>query len=435
MLSEKILVKINHKFYYGWVIVFVAALSQFFSGPGQTFSVSIFINSYIEDFEWSRSTVSSFYSFATLTSGLILFNIGRLVDKKGHKAIIPLVGIILSLACFFSGIITNYVMLFLSFFMLRFFGQGSLTLLPSTLVPKWFIKRRGIALSITSIGLVVSSAMLPLINNYLISMYSWRFTWWFWGFIVLLVFVPLSRILTVNKPQDIDLESDDKYIQSKETKRVNKTHDENKSEEEDLSKDKYTQNSWTVKEAFRTRAFWFMLFAQGIPPMVLTGVTFHFVSIIGQKGFEDSFAAILLSVIAIVSFAFTFLAGYILDKVKVHLIIAVIFLVHIISLLILLYGQSYMALVLFAGLTGVTIGFRDVSSNVLWANYYGQKNLGSIRGLTMTSVVVGSAFGPLPFGFAFDNHGSYTEIILVMILFHVLGFFASILSPPPKKEC
>jgi len=33
------------KLFYGWIIVAVAGLGAFFSGPGQTFSVSIFINS------------------------------------------------------------------------------------------------------------------------------------------------------------------------------------------------------------------------------------------------------------------------------------------------------------------------------------------------------------------------------------------------------
>ena len=57
---------IHTPFYYGWVIVILAGLSHFFSGPGQTYSNAIFIDYYIEEFGWSRSTVSGIYSSATL---------------------------------------------------------------------------------------------------------------------------------------------------------------------------------------------------------------------------------------------------------------------------------------------------------------------------------------------------------------------------------
>jgi len=66
------------KFYYGWIIVALAALSIFFSGPGQTYSISIFINEYVSVFGWSRTFISSLYSGATILSGTLLFIIGSI---------------------------------------------------------------------------------------------------------------------------------------------------------------------------------------------------------------------------------------------------------------------------------------------------------------------------------------------------------------------
>ncbi len=45
--------KINKTFYYGWVILLLSALSTFFSSPGQTYSISTFIDSYIKEFGYS----------------------------------------------------------------------------------------------------------------------------------------------------------------------------------------------------------------------------------------------------------------------------------------------------------------------------------------------------------------------------------------------
>src|SRR6056297_3581503 len=104
------------KIYYGWVIVIIAGFGAFFSGPGQTYSVSIFINSYVDGFGWSRSLVSGYYSFATL---------------------------------------------FVGFFFLRLMGQGSISLLPSTLVARWFSRQRVKALSVRALGGVIGSALCP----------------------------------------------------------------------------------------------------------------------------------------------------------------------------------------------------------------------------------------------------------------------------------
>jgi MFS family permease len=431
--------------HYGWVIVFIAALTQFFSGPGQTFSTSIFINSYIQDFGWSRSLISGIYSVATLASGFLLFIIGRLIDKHGHKTITPLIGFLLGLACLWSSFISNIYMLFLSFFMLRFFGQGSMTLLPATLVPKWFVKRRGFALSLMTLGIITSSALVPILNNFIIHTYNWRVAWRFWTMMLWLVFVPIAFIWIHNKPEDLGLLPDNQEgfpSNNSESNHsptlinslsIDKEEEEEEEEEEDIQREK-KEISWTLQEAMRTRSFWFMMFAGAIYPMVITGLTFHFISIIMEKGFSNDFAAMLLSITAIVSFPFTFIAGFILDQLKVHLVIAFSFILNVLGLILLIQGQTHPLFILFAVITGITLGFQNVSSNVLWVNYYGQKYLGSIRSLTMSGMVLGSALGPLPFGIFYDRFGGYSQILVIMILFNLLAFLASFLSPAPKKE-
>ncbi|ENH95815.1 MFS-type transporter [Gracilibacillus halophilus YIM-C55.5] len=72
------------RFYYGWFIVFIGALGVFFSGPGQTYSNSMFVDEYIKEFDWSRSEVSSLYSIATLVAGFIMMGVGRFIDRFGN---------------------------------------------------------------------------------------------------------------------------------------------------------------------------------------------------------------------------------------------------------------------------------------------------------------------------------------------------------------
>src|SRR6056297_1946766 len=163
---------IKTPFYYGWIILAVAALGLFFSGPGQTYSISIFIDHYIAKFNWSRSLISSFYSIATLISGLILTFVGRYIDKLGHRKMTTVVSLLFGLACIGMSFVFNPLMIFVGFFLLRLLGQGSMTLLPQTLIPHWFKQKRGLALSLLGMGGVISSSLLPPLNNWLIYTYG-----------------------------------------------------------------------------------------------------------------------------------------------------------------------------------------------------------------------------------------------------------------------
>jgi len=52
----------------------------------------------------------------------------------------------------------------------------------------------------------------------------------------------------------------------------------------------------------------------------------------------------------------------------------------------------------------------------------------------MTAMVLGSAFGPLPFGAAYDLFGGYTEVLLIIIILPILASIASFMSPPPNYD-
>lgn len=406
--------------FYGWTIVGIAAVCMFFSGVGQTFAVSIFITSYVEDFGWSRSLVSGYYSVATMVAGLLLPLVGRMVDKGGHRKLITVVSALLGLACLWMSFVTRPVMLFVGLLFLRLFGQGSMMLIPSTLVPQWFVRSRGKALSFMAVGGVVGAGVLPPLNNWLATTFGMGNTWRIWAVLLIGFMAPLGWHLVRNLPEEIGEIPDGRRNASQE--RDNPKY---------MNRIPVSEASWTLKEAMATRAFWFMLFCMVVAAMVNTGITFHIVSIMGSKGHSSAFAAMVLSITALIQFPLTFVAGYVVDRVKVSYVKAASFVVLLAAMTMLLASESRYALILFALVHGVFTVFDTVSTGVLWPNYFGRKNLGSIRSIAMTAMVIGSALGPLPFGYAYDIFQGYTEILLFMMVFPVLAIFAAFLSPIP----
>lgn len=409
----------NLPFFYGWVIVFVSGLGIFFSGPGQTYNVSIFINSFIKDFSLSRSLVSLLYSLGSIFAGLVISLIGKKIDQVGHRKMATLIIIVFGAVLFSMSFIMNPFTLFLGFFLIRLLGMGSMVLWPSTLVPKWFEIKRGRALSMMGIGGVAAAVLFPLISTWIINHWGWKAGWQIWTLPLWLFMAPLAWFLIKNDPKEVGLQLDgnDKNLQSLE-----KDHE------------RIAANSFTLSEARRTSTYWLLLFCLFVPSMIITGITFHMVSIFGTLGLSPTVAATTLSITAIVGFPSTIIAGYIYDKINIRYVMIATFVFYVFVLIWLQYVDSLAKSIVYAVLQGIMIGLYAIMINIVGPNYFGLLYLGSIRGSVHAALMLATAFGPLPIGLAYDYFGGYTEILWILLIFPVLAIVASSLIVAPLKK-
>lgn len=411
------------KLYYGWIIVFIAAVGNFFSGPGQTYSTSAFIDQYIQDFGWSRSLVSSVYSGATLSAGLLMMVVGRFIDRLGQRVMMVSVGVIFVFALFFNSIIMNIGMLAVGFFLVRLLGQGSMNLVSNTLVAQWFIKKRGVAYSLMSLGGFLSAMLFPVVSTALIESWGWQFAWRFWAFAVLILFVPLAYFGVRNKPEDVGLVPDGPAKES----------ENNSSGLTVLPVADVAEVDWTLAEARKTRAFWLILICMAIPAMVNTGITFHLYSIFESNGLSPGVAALVLSLMAVVGIPMTFVSGFITEKVPTNFLLVAIFFIEIILLVFLLFTNNYWMAIVFGLIWGLAGGLERIGFAVIWPNYFGRKYIGSISGVGSTAGVIASSIGPLPLGFGYDLTGSYAFALSFLIIFPIVGFLSALMAKKPTK--
>ena len=71
--------------YYGWIVWAVATVGWIASSPGQSFTVSLFFDFFIEDFGLSRTAVSSLYGAGTFAASLALTWVGLQIDRFGNR--------------------------------------------------------------------------------------------------------------------------------------------------------------------------------------------------------------------------------------------------------------------------------------------------------------------------------------------------------------
>jgi len=407
---------IKTRVFYGWVMVALAGFTLFFSGPGQTFSVSVFIDSYINDFGWTRSTVSGMYSIGTLMAGMIMGVVGRLFDKYGHRKMGVAVAIFFGFALLYMSTVRTVSMLLFGFFLIRLLGQGSMSLIGTTLVPQWFIKKKGMAISIVSVFGAMSLAILPPINIWIIQNFSWQTGWRVWAVVMWVVVTPTIYFFIRTRPEDIGLSPD------------NETH---------VLIDGWIgvaeEVSWTLKEAVRTRAFWMILYSVIIPSAIITGCIFHQISILGQAGLTPEKVALISGITSIIRLPLVLVAGQLADRIQLRYLLATSQGVLLMMLVALYVANSVRLVVVYGILMGIQMALQGLVIGVIWPDYYGRKHLSTIRGTTMMAGVIGSALGPLPFGFAYDVFGGYTEVVIVSMLFPLIGTIFALLARKPVK--
>ena len=409
---------IKTRIYYGWIIVIISGLAVYFSGPGQTYNVSVYIDSYIQEFQWSRTTVSSMYSMGTFTAGMLMGLVGRLYDTHGHRKVSTLVAALFGCALFFMSTISSVTTLLIGFFFIRFLGQGSMSMIGGTLVPQWFIKRKGRAMSIVSVFGALSMATFPAINIWLIGNFGWKNGWRFWTMVLWFLVMPLFYYFIRNKPEDIGLYPDNISSPKLDDNGVSIIEEE----------------SWTLKEALRSKEFYFVNYITVIPAAIITACVFHQISILGLSGLSPESAALISSVTSLVNLPIVLLAGGLADRYPLNKLMALSQ-----AVLLLMVGALYVAdsmtLVLVYGvLMGVQQGVQAIVRGVVWPEYFGRRNLSTIRGVNMMAGVIGSALGPLPFGYAFDVFGGYTEILLVSLAFPLVGIVVGYFAKKPDKK-
>ena len=408
-------------FFYGWIILPTAALALFMSGPGQTYTISIFVDPMIAELGWSRTMVSGLYTAGSLTAGAVMILAGRLLDRYGARVMLTAVAAVFGLAALWMSQVSNQVELYLGFAAIRVLGQGALLLFPTTLISIWFVEKRGKAVAVGATGLACSQAIFPNIANWLIKNIGWRNAWVSIGFAIwTLLLIPVA-FFTRRSPESIGQLPDGRKNNSGDI--PGKQDTENKIEA-----------SFTLHQAMKTKTFWLLIISGISLPLLTTALFFHHVSLMGSMGVSSAVAASVYIVIGPMNMLGTFTAGFMADKIPNRYLLAAGQLMMAATMLwIFTISSTWQALV-YGAMMGLTIGFSSNINTVIWANYFGRRRLGSIRGVAAASMVTAAALGPLPFGFLFDNTGSYSLAILISLSLPIICSISAFLARPPRIE-
>ena len=401
-MRKNILNYVNAKFFYGWIIVGIANIGIFSSGPGQSHTFSVFVEPISQDLELSSASIASAYGLATLIAAFLLPYMGKIIDRYGARVSLIIISIILGISCIFFGAASNFLMLTVGFGFLRFFGQGSLMLGCANLVSQWFDSKRGFAMSLMALGFGMSMAIHPPVSQFLIDQYGWKYAWIILGISTWIIMVPALFILAWNNPENIGLKTDG-------VKKSNFKNDEVEAIEGLNLTEALKENSFYI-----LAAMWFGM------AMLVTTLHFYQVTILTNQGITTEFAASLFTVSAFAMVVFMPLVGKFFDNFPTKYVLATGLLINSISLISITYSSSDAYSLFYAVSFGINNAFSMTMFGYIWPRYFGRKHLGSIQGTGQMIGVIGASLGPLPVGFAIDYLGSSLITIRYLSVYPII---------------
>ena len=197
-------------FYYGYWIVLAGFLTQFVAVGMANYVAGSFMIPMTEEFGWTRTEFSASRSIGQMVLALTGFAIGAQIDKHGGRRFILIGSFVLSGSVFsMSSVQTLPQWLFGNGLMLTMGAALVGNLVVNVTLGKWFVERRGQAVSIAAMGISLSGMLLPIASTWLIDNYSWQVAWQILGLGTLLITFPAALVVR-RAPEDYGLHPDGK---------------------------------------------------------------------------------------------------------------------------------------------------------------------------------------------------------------------------------
>ena len=415
----------KRKFFYGWYIVGTGFLTNIASAFALASTLSIFLKPLTAELGISRGVFSLLRSGEGIIGALSAPFVGNLVDRHGGRWLIAIGTAIVAAGYFVLGHVdtfTQFALVRLSLVTLGDAMMGSMVV--NIVIAQWFLRRRGRAFAISSMGIGFAKVCMPIVAASLIVWFGWRQTWVVFGLVTLVLGVVPALLFIRRSPEEMGLLPDgsEEPVSSR-------------AKQDRAATDATTNQDleWTRGEAMRTRTFWLLVITFGIASVGVTGLNLHVYPYVTDLGHPPLVAATVMSVIASMQLFSPLAWGFFADRVDVRIAAMLGFVIHGIGLGLATLTTDVFPLYSGFFLYGIGLGGNMVLPEVLWANYFGRRSLGKVRGLGLLISQVMAAAGPPFFGFLFDITNGYG---LSFAIFGCALFTSAVLSlmlRPPTK--
>ena len=390
-----------------WRIIGLGFALTFLSSFGQTFFISLSGPDIRAAIGLTHGAFGSIYSVATLSSGLLMIWVGSVIDRVDIRLYATTAMLGLTAAAISLSFAPNLLVLGLSLFALRLFGQGMLSHAGVMSTARLHEGVRGRALGVAALGFPAGEATLPALALALIAAFGWTGTWRIAALVIVAALAAGWLLGFLLRARDADLE---------ETTRKKTLSDAGPRWADILS-------DWRFLALIPTMIGY---------PAIMTAYFFHQRFIADVKGWSLELLASSITLFALVSVVVAMSAGSFVDRFGAvrlsHFYLAGM---SAASIALATFDGPFLPLVFF-GLIGLTSGCTNVVIAAVLAELFGTAHLGKIRALAGAIMVVASAATPGAIGLLFDAGVSLEAICIGFTIYMLIAAAITFVLPNPR---
>ena len=411
---------LGRRFYYGWVIVATMFIVSVAQTAQYNPAISVFVKPITEDFGWSRTTFSTAIGIGGIVGAGLAVVIGPILDRRGPRiptliAFMLLGGVVMSLSQiseiwqFYAIIVTN-----------RALNTGFLSIVAGVVVAKWFIRRRGRAMSFSITGIRFGQAIFPPYATFFVLRSGWQSAAIALGGLVwALTLLPVALFLR-RQPEDMGLRPDGDSP-------VDEGADGTESPQSYAASE---EASFTLAQALRTRAFYLILFATSALAFNIGGINFNLFPYMTDQGMSEAQAAMILTVWSLIGATGSLIVGFVAERMHVRFVMALAFSFATAGVGLLMITDDVPTALTFSLVHGLSFGSLPMLMNLVWADYYGRRHQGAIRGFTTPFQVIVQAGGPIIGTLSYDFIDTYLPAFILFAALYLLSALAMLLAKP-----
>jgi len=371
---------------------------------------------------WSKGTVSSAITLFFFANGVAGFMVGRWVDRYGPKWFLVLGSIVFGIGLSALNWVHTIPQLYFCYLVMSA-GFCTTALIPvNTLVTNWFIKNRGLAMSITNTGLSVGGVIMVPLASYFIIHYGLNKALYILGGVYALVIIPITVFFVKQKPSDVGQCPD-----GNRACRMLHAKDHQRGDFDQMQ-------VWTRWQAFKTAAFWAIALAFLLVLAGQIAFLIHMVSFFSQY-LGPQMAAVTVSITSCASIIGRLVLGSFVDRCSKRHVAMVCFFIQGMAVFLLAHYNHAIFLYICTFAFGLTMGPILMLQSLIIGECFGIPSFATVSGAIGLFSMPGAAFGPMIAGVIFDASQNYQSAFVLFAAASFLAIVVIYFARPPKNPC